>query len=85
MISDDMSISIETKPSAQMAGGISRSREKWLFVLLFCTDAAYRRQSTKQTATMSVVGTNAKCERALNLSAFRGKPEVIGARSERRG
>src|SRR5882724_6605403 len=37
-----MSISIETKPRAHTPGGISRSREKWLFVLLVSTDLAYR-------------------------------------------
>jgi hypothetical protein len=33
----------------------------------------------------SAVGTFAKCRRATGLSAYRGRPEVIGAQSERRG
>jgi len=32
--------------------------------------------------TMSAIGTNAKCRLALKLSAYRVKPEVIGAQSE---
>jgi hypothetical protein len=31
---------------------------------------------------MSRCGTNAKCRPALRLSAYRGRPEVIGAQSE---
>jgi hypothetical protein len=30
----------------------------------------------------SVVGTNAKCQPALKLSAYRGRPELIGGQSE---
>jgi len=30
------------------------------------------------TAFTSEIGTNAKCRRALKLSAYRGRPEVIG-------
>ena len=34
------------------------------------------------SARESVAGTNAKCRPARKLSAFRGKPEMLGTRSE---
>jgi hypothetical protein len=43
-----------------------------------------QREKVLANSEPSTHGTNAKCQRALNVSAFRGKPEAIGARSERR-
>src|SRR3954470_3744685 len=70
MISEERSINNETKPSAQTAGGISRSREKWVAGLLFCTDTAYRCQSISQRATTSVVGPNRLLEVGQSMSAL---------------
>src|SRR5260370_17057507 len=44
MISEEASISNETKPSAQIVRGISRRRETRAFILSFCTKSAYRRR-----------------------------------------
>src|SRR3954453_18639881 len=47
MISEEASISKETKPSAQIDRGISRSWGAWGFTFSFCTEAAYQRPKHK--------------------------------------
>jgi|tagenome__1003787_1003787.scaffolds.fasta_scaffold20472030_2 hypothetical protein len=80
MISEEASISKETKPSAQIDRGISRSWVAWGFTFWFCTEAAYQRPKHKiDHDEFAVVGstypTSADVEvrNATSLLSFRPK------------
>jgi hypothetical protein len=79
MISEEASISNETKPSAQIARGISRSRETRTFILSFCTKTAYRRRDTKPTTTISVVGTTQTWRDVRLESVVRTRADIYAA------